>query len=225
MEPLSDDSIMREMAHMSQVIARRSRQAGGATGASFVLAVLASHEEAMVEGFAPRLLSQVELADIVGIRPQSLGALLARLEADGCIRARRRRAGPPRKAGQAHRPRPRPGTGGARPPARVRTRYAGGAGRCGEAAAGGHRVEAQRRARLAPPLQAVPASNAARRAGRLGARWKSYGRICPGGRYARAPAVSESGAFSGSMGGMSQLSPGRCGSMASSSPAACKRSK
>ena len=65
MEPLSDDSIMREMAHMSQVIARR--------------------EEAMVEGFAPRLLSQVELADIVGIRPQSLGALLARLEADGCI--------------------------------------------------------------------------------------------------------------------------------------------
>ena len=85
MEPLSDDSIMREMAHMSQVIARRSRQAGGATGASFVLAVLASHEEAMAEGFAPRLLSQVELADIVGIRPQSLGALLARLEADGCI--------------------------------------------------------------------------------------------------------------------------------------------
>ena len=83
MEPLSDDSIMREMAHMSQVIARRSRQAGGATGASFVLAVLASHEEAMVEGFAPRLLSQVELADIVGIRPQSLGALLARLEAAG----------------------------------------------------------------------------------------------------------------------------------------------
>ena len=54
MEPLSDDSIMREMAHMSQVIARRSRQAGGATGASFVLAVLASHEEAMAEGFAPR---------------------------------------------------------------------------------------------------------------------------------------------------------------------------
>ena len=85
MEPLSDDSIMREMAHMSQVIARRSRQAGGATGASFVLAVLASHEEAMAEGFAPRPLSQVELADIVGIRPQSLGALLARLEADGCI--------------------------------------------------------------------------------------------------------------------------------------------
>ena len=179
MEPLSDDSIMREMAHMSQVIARRSRQAGGATGASFVLAVLASHEEAMVEGFAPRLLSQVELADIVGIRPQSLGALLARLEADGCI----------------------------------------------ERAAGEQDRRAQRRARLAPPLQAVPASNAARRAGRLGARWKSYGRICPGGRYARAPAVSESGAFSGSMGGMSQLSPGRCGSMASSSPAACKRSK
>ena len=27
----------------------------------------------------------LELADIVGIRPQSLGALLARLEADGCI--------------------------------------------------------------------------------------------------------------------------------------------
>ena len=27
----------------------------------------------------------MELADIVGIRPQSLGTLLARLEADGCI--------------------------------------------------------------------------------------------------------------------------------------------
>ena len=39
----------------------------------------------MAEGFAPRPLSQVELADIVGIRPQSLGTLLARLEADGCI--------------------------------------------------------------------------------------------------------------------------------------------
>ncbi len=96
MEPLSDDSIMREMAHMSQVIARRSRQAGGATGASFVLAVLASHEEAMAEGFAPRPLSQVELADIVGIRPQSLGALLARLEADGCIERAARLARPAR---------------------------------------------------------------------------------------------------------------------------------
>ena len=44
MEPLSDDSIMREIAHMSQVIARRSRQAGGATGASFAPAGPASPE-------------------------------------------------------------------------------------------------------------------------------------------------------------------------------------
>ena len=84
-EGLSDDALMREMAHMSQVIGRRARRAGGAAGVPFVLAILASHEEAVAEGFATRLLSQVELADIVGIRPQSLGALLAKLEDEGCI--------------------------------------------------------------------------------------------------------------------------------------------
>lgn len=82
---MSDDAIMREMAHMNQVISRRARRREGALGAPFVLAILASHEEAMTEGFASQHLTQVELADIVGIRPQSLGALLVRLEADGCI--------------------------------------------------------------------------------------------------------------------------------------------
>lgn len=83
---LSDDAIMREIAHMNQVIARRARSLGGATGKPFVLAVLAGHEEAMADGFAPRLMTQAELAEAVGIRPQSLGPMLAQLEAEGCIR-------------------------------------------------------------------------------------------------------------------------------------------
>lgn len=82
---LSDDAIMREMAHMNQVLAREARAVGGTTGAPFALAVLAGHEEAVAEGFASRLLTQAELADAVGIRPQSLGPMLAQLERDGCI--------------------------------------------------------------------------------------------------------------------------------------------
>lgn len=83
---MSDDAIMREIAHMNQVISRRARRREGAVGAPYVLAILASHEEAIAEGFTSQNLTQVELADIVGIRPQSLGALLVQLEADGCIK-------------------------------------------------------------------------------------------------------------------------------------------
>ena len=82
---LSDDAIMREMAHMNQVMARRARAVMGGRGPGFVLAMLAGHEEAMAEGFAPRNLSQVEIAEAVGMRPQSLGPLLLQLERDGCI--------------------------------------------------------------------------------------------------------------------------------------------
>lgn len=82
---LSDDAIMRELAHLNLVIVRRARQEGGSTGPSLALAILASHEEAMAEGLAPRHMSQVELSDAVGMRPQSMGPLLAHLEQDGCI--------------------------------------------------------------------------------------------------------------------------------------------
>lgn len=84
-ERLSDDSIMREMAHMNQVMARRARAFMGGRGPGFVLALLAGHEEAMAEGFASRNLSQVEIAEAAGMRPQSLGPLLLQLERDGSI--------------------------------------------------------------------------------------------------------------------------------------------
>lgn len=82
---LSDDAIMRELAHMNQVLTRRARTVTGGRGATFVLAILAGHEEAMAEGFASRNLSQVEIAEAVGMRPQSLGPLIAQLEREGCI--------------------------------------------------------------------------------------------------------------------------------------------
>lgn len=85
-ERLKDDSIMRELAHLNQVLDRRARNERGATGGPLALAILAGHEEAMAEGFAPRHLTQVELADIVGIRPQSMGALVSTMEQDGLVR-------------------------------------------------------------------------------------------------------------------------------------------
>lgn len=80
---LSDDSIMREMSHMNQVVLRRARAEGGSTGVSLALTVLENHEGAMADGFTSRLLTQVELADTMGIRPQSIGTLLAQMERDG----------------------------------------------------------------------------------------------------------------------------------------------
>lgn len=82
---LSDDAIMRELAHMNQVLVRRARTVEGGRGATFVLAMLAGHEDAMAEGFATRNLSQVEIAEAAGMRPQSLGPLVAQLEREGCI--------------------------------------------------------------------------------------------------------------------------------------------
>ncbi|WP_147272877.1 MarR family winged helix-turn-helix transcriptional regulator [Gordonibacter sp. 28C] len=82
---MKDDSIMRELAHLNQVLEREARADGGATGVSLALAILASHEEAIAEGFASRLLTQAELADIVGVRPQSMGAMIAAMEQEGLV--------------------------------------------------------------------------------------------------------------------------------------------
>ena len=79
---LSDDSLMREMAHLNAVIGRNARNAGGAWGLPGALAILAGHEE----GFAPRLMSQVEIAQAMGIRPQSVGPLISQLEDAGFVR-------------------------------------------------------------------------------------------------------------------------------------------
>lgn len=81
----SEDAIMREMGRLSAVIGRLMRQHGSASGVPGILAVLAGREEAIAEGFAPRMFSQAELAQVIGIRPQSIGPLLTRLEDDGCI--------------------------------------------------------------------------------------------------------------------------------------------
>ncbi len=83
---LSDDSLMREMAHLNAVIGRNARNAGGAWGLPGALAILAGHEVAMEEGFAPRLMSQVEIAQAMGIRPQSVGPLISQLEDAGFAR-------------------------------------------------------------------------------------------------------------------------------------------
>lgn len=82
---LSDDSLMREMAHLNAVIGRNARNEGGVWGLPGALAVLAGHEVAMEEGFAPRLMSQVEVAQAMGIRPQSVGALISHLEEAGFV--------------------------------------------------------------------------------------------------------------------------------------------
>ncbi len=82
---LSDDSLMREMAHLNAVIGRNARNAGGAWGLSGALAILAAHEVAVEEGIAPRLMSQVEIAHAMGIRPQSVGPLVSQLEDAGLV--------------------------------------------------------------------------------------------------------------------------------------------
>lgn len=82
----NDDAVMRAMAHMNQVLTRRSRRAVGGRSSRLVLAILAGHEEAMAEGFAPRTMTQIEITEAVGMRPQSLGSLIAQLEQDGCIK-------------------------------------------------------------------------------------------------------------------------------------------
>lgn len=83
---LSTDSLMREMARLNAVIERNARNDGGAWGPQRILAILAAHDVAMEEGFAHRLMSQVEVAQVMGIRPQSAGALISQLEELGFVK-------------------------------------------------------------------------------------------------------------------------------------------
>ncbi len=85
----NDDAIMREMAHMGAVLARHARQRGVTTGALGVLAILAGHDDAIEDGYATRPMTQVDLAEAVGVRPQSIGPLLSRLENNGFIRRKK----------------------------------------------------------------------------------------------------------------------------------------
>lgn len=85
---LSPDSIMREISRLGAVIQRavRPRSDGGCP--MQVLVRLALHESAMRDGFVQRELSQAELAELVGIRPQSIGPILVKLEEEGLIERR-----------------------------------------------------------------------------------------------------------------------------------------
>ena len=83
---LSDDSLMREIFHLKAVMERRARKSEGTNGTSSVLALLAGHEIAIAEGFTSRLMTQTELAQRLGIRPQSVGVLVVQLEEKGYLR-------------------------------------------------------------------------------------------------------------------------------------------
>lgn len=86
MQQLSDDAIIRELVHLGHVVSRRSRQReSGHSSKDLVLASLATHDTAVAEGLANRPLTQVELADILGTRPQSIGSLLADMEQEGLV--------------------------------------------------------------------------------------------------------------------------------------------
>lgn len=82
---VDEDAIMREFVHLNHTFKRACRGTEKRSSARNVLAILASHEDAMREGLDSRPFTQVELADVSGLRPQSLGPLLVQLEAEGCI--------------------------------------------------------------------------------------------------------------------------------------------
>lgn len=85
---LSPDSIMREISRLGAVIQRAVRPRSDGGRPMQVLVRLALHESAMRDGFVQRELSQVELAELVGIRPQSIGPILVKLEEEGLIERR-----------------------------------------------------------------------------------------------------------------------------------------
>lgn len=82
---LTPDSIMREICRLGAVIQRVVRPREGGSRSMQVLVRLANHESAMADGIMQRELSQAELAEVVGIRPQSIGPILVRLEQEGLI--------------------------------------------------------------------------------------------------------------------------------------------
>ena len=85
---LSPDSIMREISRLGAVIQRAVRPRSDGGRPMQVLVRLALHESAMRDGFVRRELSQAELAELVGIRPQSIGPILVKLEEEGLIERR-----------------------------------------------------------------------------------------------------------------------------------------
>lgn len=85
---LSPDSIMREISRLGAVIHRAVRPRSDGGRPMQVLVRLALHESAMRDGFVQRELSQAELAELVGIRPQSIGPILVKLEEEGLIERR-----------------------------------------------------------------------------------------------------------------------------------------
>lgn len=85
---LSPDSIMREISRLGAVIQRAVRPRSDGGRPMQVLVHLALHESAMRDGFVQRELSQAELAELIGIRPQSIGPILVKLEEEGLIERR-----------------------------------------------------------------------------------------------------------------------------------------
>ena len=83
---LSDDAIMRELGRLSSLVRRSMRSMEKAGHAEELLIHLALHEDALREGFAAKPLSQVEIAEFLGIRPQSAGAIIRQLEDRGLIK-------------------------------------------------------------------------------------------------------------------------------------------
>lgn len=85
---LSPDSIMREISRLGAVIQRAVRPRSDGGRPMQVLVRLALHESAVRDGFVQRELSQAELAELIGIRPQSIGPILVKLEEEGLIERR-----------------------------------------------------------------------------------------------------------------------------------------
>ena len=85
---LSPDSIMREISRLGAVIQRAVHPRSDGGRPMQVLVRLALHESAMRDGFVQRELSQAELAELIGIRPQSIGPILVKLEEEGLIERR-----------------------------------------------------------------------------------------------------------------------------------------
>ena len=84
----SDDAVMRELHRMSMIIDRKARSSDNpVSSAEFLLSVLATHERERAAGVAPfeRDLVQAELAEAIGVQPQSVGTLLSRMEREGLI--------------------------------------------------------------------------------------------------------------------------------------------
>ncbi len=84
-DALTPDAILREMGHLMAVVNRKVRPREGVGRPMGVLVHMAMCEDAIADGLATRHLSQVDLADMLGIRPQSISSIMARLEKDGLI--------------------------------------------------------------------------------------------------------------------------------------------